>query len=139
MTLTDGAQRIFDVSYQLLVTLPYSAMTIPRHRDLNQNKGKMGNGEKKDGGGSVQRDISEKLYQLCTSKESVSLLVAESPGMSPGEAWKKLYGNSAVGNHHQKLSNEGSHAPAQTRNERAAACGKWGPTKPSELFLTVSA
>ena len=36
--------------------------------------------------------ISDTVYGLCTSKDSVSSLVAADPELSPGEAWKKLGG-----------------------------------------------
>ncbi|KAH7411170.1 hypothetical protein BKA64DRAFT_692845 [Cadophora sp. MPI-SDFR-AT-0126] len=41
--------------------------------------------------------ISEKVYKLCTSKESVSALLAKDPTLSPGEAWKQLFGGHEAG------------------------------------------
>lgn len=82
--------------------------------------------------------ISEKVYKLCTSPESVSALLAQDPTMAPGDAWKKLYG------HHEAGDKESSKTATAHRKEhtpedlqRALACGNWGPTQPSELFLKV--
>lgn len=36
--------------------------------------------------------ISNKLLELCTSQQSVSQLIAQDPSLSPGSAWKRLYG-----------------------------------------------
>lgn len=81
--------------------------------------------------------ISEKVYTLCTNKESVSKLVAADPTLAPGEAWKKLYGHEK----HDSKATAKKHRDAHTAEdlERAYNCGQWGPTKPSELFLKVRA
>jgi len=83
--------------------------------------------------------ISDKVYKLCTSKESVSALLAKDPTLAPGEAWKKLYGGYAAGEHESK-STAREHRDEITLEDlqRAFECGNWGPTKPSELFLRVS-
>ncbi|KAK2067230.1 hypothetical protein P8C59_000988 [Phyllachora maydis] len=65
--------------------------------------------------------VSDRLAALCTSADSVSSLLAADPTLAPGEAWKRLYGDHA-----------GRVALAL---EQAARCGKWGPTRPSDLFL----
>jgi len=82
--------------------------------------------------------ISDKVYKLCTSSESVSSLLAKDPTLAPGEAWKKLYS-------HYDAEEKESKSTARTHRDeitpsdlkRAAECGKWGPTQPSELFLKV--
>ena len=88
--------------------------------------------------------ISHRLIELCTSSESVSSLLAKDPTLAPGDAWKLLYGhhNSSdrkVEEHEANGIAAGSSEPPSSSDElqRAAKCGKWGPTKPSELFLRV--
>lgn len=82
--------------------------------------------------------ISDKVYKLCTSQESVSALLAKDPYLAPGEAWKKLYGGHAAGEKESKGTAR-AHRDTITPQDlvRAAECGKWGPTQPSELFLRV--
>jgi hypothetical protein len=83
--------------------------------------------------------ISDKVYKLCTSSESVSALLAQDPTLAPGDAWKQLYGGHLAG---QKESESTArvHRDTITQDDlkRALECGNWGPTQPSELFLRVS-
>lgn len=83
--------------------------------------------------------ISDKVYKLCTSNESVSALLAQDPTMAPADAWKKLYGGHAAGEKESKgtaIAHRDTHTPEDL--QRAFECGNWGPTRPSELFLRVS-
>ncbi|PVH82189.1 hypothetical protein DL98DRAFT_570738 [Cadophora sp. DSE1049] len=82
--------------------------------------------------------ISEKVYKLCTSKESVSALLAKDPTLSPGEAWKQLFGGDEAGDKESistAKANRDNHTPEDLK--RARECGNWGPTEPSELFLRL--
>jgi len=82
--------------------------------------------------------ISEKVYKLCTSKESVSALLAKDPTLSPEEAWKQLFGGDEAGDKESistAKANRDNHTPEDLK--RARECGNWGPTEPSELFLRV--
>ncbi|KAL5330027.1 hypothetical protein ACEPPN_003551 [Leptodophora sp. 'Broadleaf-Isolate-01'] len=82
--------------------------------------------------------ISEKVYKLCTSKESVSALLAKDPSLTPGEAWKKLFGGDEAGEKESistAKANRDNHTPEDLK--RARECGNWGPTEPSELFLRL--
>jgi hypothetical protein len=88
--------------------------------------------------------ISDSLLRLCTSGESVSSLLAEDPTLAPGDAWEKLYGEHAIkvaldGGHRRQDSGKSISSDSEPHDElgKAAKCGKWGPTKPSELFLRV--
>lgn len=80
--------------------------------------------------------ISDRVYELCRSPQSVSSLLAEDPSLSPGEAAKKLY-------HPDVVSISEGHPPKEripaTEEElqRAYECGNFGPTRPSELFLRI--
>lgn len=89
--------------------------------------------------GDYLKPISDRLYELCNSSESVSTVLARDLKITPGEAWKKLYGHDARKPVGRKSSDATSKATsADEVLERAAKCGKWGPTQPSELFLRVS-
>jgi hypothetical protein len=82
--------------------------------------------------------ISEKVYKLCTGKESVSSLLAKDPTLAPGDAWKQLFGGHNAGEKESQSTAE-AHRDDVTPDDlkRAYECGNWGPTKPSELFLRV--
>jgi hypothetical protein len=83
--------------------------------------------------------ISDKVYKLCTSKESVSALLAADPNLSPEDAWKKLYGSHAAdGKDNRATATDRRDQATPADLQRAFECGNWGPTKPSELFLRVS-
>ncbi|KAI1143088.1 IQ calmodulin-binding motif protein [Hypoxylon sp. FL0543] len=85
--------------------------------------------------------ISERLYELCLSPESVSSLVAQDPSLTPGEAWKKLFG------HHdhdiagyglkEDIRDIGKGSISSQELQRAQSCGKWGSQEPSDLFLRI--
>ncbi|KAH6856147.1 hypothetical protein B0I37DRAFT_425195 [Chaetomium sp. MPI-CAGE-AT-0009] len=88
--------------------------------------------------------ISDHTLHLCTSGGSVSSLLAREPNLSPGDAWERLYGDTRKGegakSEPKRQSGDGrehieSESAPQTDLERAAKCGNWGPTKPSDLFL----
>ncbi|KAH6632262.1 hypothetical protein F5144DRAFT_612750 [Chaetomium tenue] len=87
--------------------------------------------------------ISDHTIHLCTSGESVSSLLAHDPNLRPSDAWDKLYGNAArkgggAAEHEpNQQSSNGHDGTIETELERAARCGNWGPTKPSDLFLKI--
>lgn len=81
--------------------------------------------------------ISDNIFALCTSSESVSSLLAQDPTLAPGEAWKKLYGHHVSKPSSKDVNAAGKGSVSKEELERAAKCGKWGPTQPSELFLRV--
>ncbi|CRK43120.1 hypothetical protein BN1708_008978 [Verticillium longisporum] len=88
---------------------------------------------------SQEAGISDELVKHCTAPDSVTTLLAEDPSLTPGDAWKRLYGGKAK-RREQKENEVSGAVPALdelTGLERIAACGKWGNTKPSELFLRM--
>ncbi|OIW31905.1 hypothetical protein CONLIGDRAFT_572063 [Coniochaeta ligniaria NRRL 30616] len=88
--------------------------------------------------GSDPKPISDELYALCTSSESVSSILAKDPTVKPGDAWKKLYGHEL--HKSRKRNSLNGNAKSASDDEilrRTAECGKWGPTQPSELFLRL--
>lgn len=84
--------------------------------------------------------ISDEFYKLFNSPETVSAILARDPSISPGDAWDTLYkhhdGKKLSGPH--SIHRAGKHTPSEGELQKAAACGRWGSTQPSELFLTVS-
>ncbi|KAJ7739658.1 iq calmodulin-binding motif protein [Mycena maculata] len=82
--------------------------------------------------------ISPKVYELCTSTETVSSILAKDPGEAPGNAWKKLYGHHSPGTK-ESIAKAREHRAAHTAEDlkKARECGKWGATEPSELFLKL--
>ena len=74
--------------------------------------------------------ISEFIYELCHSTETVSSVLAQNKDCVPGDVAKKLFAKRQL----PSSSNE----DGQGYNlERAYACGKWGGSRPSDLFLKV--
>ncbi|ELR10669.1 hypothetical protein GMDG_04936 [Pseudogymnoascus destructans 20631-21] len=83
--------------------------------------------------------VSDGLYKLCTGKKSVSALLAENPTLSPGDAWKQLYGSYVPSSKSAARSDGDSEERSIGADElqRAAECGNWGPSQPNELFLKI--
>jgi hypothetical protein len=83
--------------------------------------------------------ISDSVYELCHGSVTVSSELAKDPTLAPGDIYKKLYGK-AIRNAENGKSSKSSPGPVpESELKRAEECGQWGPTKPSELFLSVSA
>ena len=80
-------------------------------------------------------NLTDKIYELCQSNNSVSSELAQNPSLSPGDVVSKLYGSDdktcKVDHSQQSVSKEDL--------QRAFECGKWGTTRPSDHFLRVSA
>lgn len=139
-TTASSAHNLGSAVYQTLVELPYRSITVPRQRDSKKEDEKMTGQLDDDANDGCQftSPISDKFYELFTSSESVSAVLANDPSMSPGDAWKKLYGHHVgklSGPH--SINHAGKHVPSENELKRAAECGHWGPTQPSPLFLTV--
>lgn len=143
-TIYQGIGSIGNTAYQAFVEFPYTALTTPRVADTPaKDEREMGNSSEKTERHLQDKQftgpISDGLLKLLTSPESVSTLLAEDPSLSPGEAWKKLYGH-----HVGKLGSPSSphsarkHVASEEALHRAQEAGHWGPTQPSELFLRVS-
>lgn len=144
-TAGSSAHNLGSAVYQSLVELPYRSVTVPRQRNLDKKEKedeKMSgqiDDDSADDGCQFSSPISDKFYDLFTSPESVSSILAADPTMSPGDAWHKLYDHyigGKSGSH--SVEHAGKHLPSENELKRAAECGHWGPTQPSQLFLTVS-
>lgn len=80
--------------------------------------------------------ITSRVYDLCHASETVSSKLAQNPHLSPAHAVKELYSRHVVDDHRAK-DTEKAHASTNDL-EKAFNCGRWGKTRPSELFLQVS-
>lgn len=139
-----GPTGIASALYQVFVQLPYNALTTPRQAELPKQSDDQDmpglTGRRQKEGIQLGRPVSDGLFKMVTSPDSVSSLLAQDPSLSPSQAWKKLYGDydrkpsSSQSDHG---AGGGSLAPEEAL-KRAADCGQWGPTQPSELFLKVS-
>ncbi|KZF19543.1 phospholipase D/nuclease [Xylona heveae TC161] len=80
--------------------------------------------------------VSEKVYNLCRSDQSVSSELAKNPTQSVSHVVKHLYGERAV-----SVATENPMPkklePTAEDLQRAFECGKWGNSRPSELFLRI--
>jgi hypothetical protein len=99
--------------------------------------------------------ISDKVYHWCTTSPSITDVLAKDPSKSAGDAAKHLFAKGAVinGEHEAKKSNRASidsvhssgsanakallNDPAEEDLNRALQCGKFGDTRPSDLFLRM--
>ncbi|PQE03711.1 iq calmodulin-binding motif protein [Rutstroemia sp. NJR-2017a BBW] len=139
MPLYQNLEAIISLFIQVFVIFPYSALTIQRQRDLlalkNQSIDETADAQSKN---KSRVMISDKVYKLCKSNETVSSILAKDPTIAPGDAWKQLYGAHAAGEKESKAtarSHRDTHTPEDL--QRALECGNWGPTQPSELFLKM--
>lgn len=137
MGIFQKIEAVLTFCLQLFIIFPYSALTIRRQRILLPNMRtnsikRLSNEENRDSKGRVNTMISNKVYQLCRSEESVSSMLAEVPSMAPGDAWKELFEGEYVGE-----ENRGQTLTREEKLQRAFECGRWGPTRPSDLFLQV--
>jgi hypothetical protein len=147
-SLLQNAGSVGGAAYQTLVEFPYRAFTTPRLAEIPapaRDKEEMGSTPENTERHVPKDDdfftgpVSEELLGLLTSPESVSAVLAQDPSLSPGEAWKKLYGH-----HIGKLGEprpadgSGKRLASEQALHRAAEAGHWGPTRPSDLFLRVS-
>ncbi|KAK3318867.1 hypothetical protein B0H66DRAFT_582359 [Apodospora peruviana] len=91
-----------------------------------------------------QHHISDRLVELCTSNESVSSLLAAFPSREPGDVWEELYDDHVKPKSSDDEADGVDGFQVARQNElsrdelkRAAKCGNWGPTQPSDLFLKI--
>ena len=86
---------------------------------------------------SVPEMVSQKVWDLCHADRTVSSELARDPTLAPSKVIKHLYSGDAGGHdEHEKVRE-----PYATADDlgKAYGCGKWGNTRPSELFLKVYA
>jgi hypothetical protein len=79
--------------------------------------------------------ISERTYQLCRDPRSVTSELAKNPTEAPVDIAKRLYGTHPE--HAADQANDTASIDEKIDLDRAFDCGRWGPTRPSELFLKV--
>lgn len=74
--------------------------------------------------------FSDFVYDLCHGTETVSSVLANDTSSTPGEVAQRLFSK-------KELPRSSSEEHGGYDLERAYECGKWGDTRPSELFLKV--
>ncbi|KAI9683660.1 MAG: hypothetical protein M1829_004965 [Trizodia sp. TS-e1964] len=80
--------------------------------------------------------LSDEICNLCCSVQTVSSEVAKDPNETAGKAIERLYGGLEHSAPHHNRSHQQPHTPEDL--QRAFECGKWGDTRPSDLFLQAS-
>ncbi|KAI9834684.1 MAG: hypothetical protein M1826_000086 [Phylliscum demangeonii] len=80
--------------------------------------------------------ISQTVYDLCHGRETISSELARDATLSPGSIAKRLYRDGERPRLVEPSFKPPSSATAEDL-QRAAECGNFGPTRPSELFLRV--
>lgn len=86
--------------------------------------------------------ITWKLYKQCTQSKTVTSELAQDPSQCPLKVFKGLYdSHDDVSCSDENVSRESlkvSQFESQDELQKAHACGNWGSTEPSKLFLQVS-
>lgn len=77
--------------------------------------------------------ISQKIFDLCHSSNTISSKIAENPHLAPSHAAHTLYRRHGGTAHHTGSANGAAKDGYDL--ERAYNCGQWGSTTPSNLFL----
>ena len=139
MAILDALERLVDFVYQLCFQFPVGALTISRQR--RPLLPKQASPEADAPAMDEAVGISDRLYDVFQSEESVSSVLAADASASPGDAWRRLYGGHTTKSPRPSHDANGNRPDAQERPseplERAGKCGNWGGTKPSRLFLQV--
>ncbi|KAL7946719.1 hypothetical protein V8C42DRAFT_318628 [Trichoderma barbatum] len=81
--------------------------------------------------------VSEHVLGLCRTPNTVSSLLAKSPTEGPGAIAKRLYGH--YERDLRRSPDDDRPLPSAQILDLALQCGRWGPTKPSPLFLQAFA
>lgn len=75
--------------------------------------------------------ISDFVADLCHAQQTVSSRLSAKPDEAPGALAKELFGRSSALPHSNTDEKSGYNL------DRAFACGSWGESRPSDLFLKV--
>lgn len=82
--------------------------------------------------------VSQHVYDLCQSTVTVSSCLATNPDEAPGAVAERLFGNDGIARRDSKIDLDDEPSVAD-KLDMALRCGRWGPTKPSPLFLQAFA
>lgn len=77
--------------------------------------------------------MSKKIYDYCTTPQSVSSELEKNPSEEPVHIAEALYGGEHLAITEHKSHNRQPASAAEL--QRARECGNWGSSQPSELFL----
>ena len=83
----------------------------------------------------VIMSVNDRVFELCKSTETISSLLAKDPKLAPGKAAQTLF----PGDGKPESTGPVKTPPVASQEElhRAFEAGKWGKTRPSDMFLTV--
>ncbi|KAJ4989922.1 hypothetical protein SVAN01_04569 [Stagonosporopsis vannaccii] len=82
---------------------------------------------------AMAASISDRIYEFCTAPVSVSSELAQDPTQEPAHIAEKLYAGEQPSLTERTSLSQQPAGPEELR--RARACGRWGASEPSELFL----
>lgn len=83
----------------------------------------------------MSTQISQRVVNLCRSSTSVSSRLAQNSSLSPSTVIKELFNHSGGD---EGFNDSDGHFDGTDALETAYHCGKWGATRPSDLFLRAS-
>ncbi|KAI1502402.1 hypothetical protein F5X99DRAFT_408132 [Biscogniauxia marginata] len=135
MAYMTSIYNLYASLYQLFVTLPVNALTIPRQQKLLTQMPAANEHEQEVVESPYK--IGNRLYEWCLSSESVSSYLAADPSLAPGEAWKKLFGHVNNLSHGGNIRDIGKDVLTNEELRKTRFCGKWGANEPSDLFLRM--
>lgn len=80
---------------------------------------------------------TDKVYNWCQQSANVTSELAKDPSQCPLKIFKDLYEHHDHTLHLKKPSHEDPSDQQKDQLQKALACGNWGSSVPSELFLKV--
>lgn len=83
----------------------------------------------------MKQQITSAIVKLCQAEETVSSEITKHPSLSPGEVATKIYGKREKTRNHIPNADDELTPASADELKQASVCGRWGPTKPGELFL----
>lgn len=85
--------------------------------------------------------VTTKVYGLWKQSQTVTSELAQDPSQTPASVFKRLYEHHEIPHPHLKehglSAEEIEEFEKKDKIQKALACGHWGSTEPSELFLQV--
>ena len=83
----------------------------------------------------MKPQLTPTVVKLCQAEETVSSAIAQNPSLSPGEVATKIYGKRETTGKPTRDADAELTLASPDDLKQAESCGRWGPTRPGELFL----
>ncbi|KAF2155511.1 IQ calmodulin-binding motif protein [Myriangium duriaei CBS 260.36] len=78
--------------------------------------------------------LTTRTVALCQSQDTVSSELAKDPSIAPQQIANKIFGERETTGKPTSLADDTLETASEEDLQQALSCGRWGPTKPGELF-----